>query len=48
MTVELEGKFTRGMMVLDYMELLSKKHKAFIMKTVDLEKLKEMFMNSLK
>ncbi|XP_018546217.1 inosine-uridine preferring nucleoside hydrolase [Lates calcarifer] len=47
-TVELEGKFTRGMMVLDYMELLSKKHKAFIMKTVDLEKLKEMFMNSLK
>ncbi|GAA6225140.1 inosine-uridine preferring nucleoside hydrolase-like [Lates japonicus] len=47
-TVELEGKFTRGMMVLDYMELLSKKHKAFVMKTVDLEKLKEMFMNSLK
>nr|XP_046238336.1 inosine-uridine preferring nucleoside hydrolase-like [Scatophagus argus] len=47
-TVELEGTYTRGMMVLDYMELLKKKHKAFIMKKVDLEKLKQMFMNSLK
>ncbi|AWP00784.1 putative inosine-uridine preferring nucleoside hydrolase-like [Scophthalmus maximus] len=40
-TVELEGKFTRGMMVLDYMELLKKKHKAFVMKTVEFEKLKK-------
>ncbi|XP_070813981.1 nucleoside hydrolase-like [Chaetodon trifascialis] len=47
-TVELEGTCTRGMMVLDYMELLQKKHKAFVMKKVDLEKLKQMFMNSLK
>ncbi|XP_028323022.1 inosine-uridine preferring nucleoside hydrolase-like [Gouania willdenowi] len=47
-TVELEGKFTRGMMVVDYMEVLKKKHKAFIMKTVDLERMKQMFMNSLK
>ncbi|KAI4831847.1 hypothetical protein KUCAC02_001366 [Chaenocephalus aceratus] len=47
-TVELEGTFTRGMMVLDYMGLLKKKHKAFIMKEVDQEKLKEMFMNSMK
>ncbi|XP_029941777.1 inosine-uridine preferring nucleoside hydrolase-like [Salarias fasciatus] len=47
-TVELEGRFTRGMMVLDYMELLGKKHKAIVMKTVDLERLKMMFMNSLK
>ncbi|XP_076579978.1 inosine-uridine preferring nucleoside hydrolase-like [Chaetodon auriga] len=47
-TVELEGTCTRGMMVLDYMELLPKKHKAFVMKKVDLEKLKQMFMNSLK
>lgn len=47
-TVELEGKFTRGMMVLDYMELLKKKHKAVIMKTVDLEKFKKMLMDSLR
>nr|XP_046238335.1 inosine-uridine preferring nucleoside hydrolase-like [Scatophagus argus] len=47
-TVELEGTYTRGMMVLDYMELLKKKHKAFLMKKVDLEKFKQMFMNSLK
>ncbi|CAG06664.1 unnamed protein product [Tetraodon nigroviridis] len=46
-SVELEGKYTRGMMVLDYMELLNKKHKAFVMKTVDLEKFKEMLMRSL-
>ncbi|XP_070786718.1 inosine-uridine preferring nucleoside hydrolase-like [Enoplosus armatus] len=47
-TVELEGTYTRGMMVLDYMELLNKKHKASIMKKVDLEKFKQMFVNSLK
>ncbi|XP_034533217.1 inosine-uridine preferring nucleoside hydrolase-like [Notolabrus celidotus] len=47
-TVELEGKYTRGMMVLDYMELLKKKHKATILKKVDLEKFKQMLMNSLK
>ncbi|KAM8872136.1 nucleoside hydrolase-like [Synchiropus picturatus] len=47
-SVELEGTYTRGMMVLDYMELLKKKHKAIIMKKVDLEKFKQMFMNSLK
>ncbi|XP_076579984.1 inosine-uridine preferring nucleoside hydrolase-like [Chaetodon auriga] len=47
-TVELEGTYTRGMMVLDYMELLPKKHKVSVMKRVDLEKLKQMFMNSLK
>lgn len=34
-------------MVLDYMELLNKKNKAFVIETVDLEKLKEMFMKSL-
>lgn len=45
--MELEGKYTRGMMVLDYMQLLNKKHKAFVMKTVDLEKFKEMLMKSL-
>lgn len=46
-TVELEGKYTRGMMVLDYMELLDKKNKAFVMKKADLEKFKQMLMNSL-
>lgn len=47
-TVELEGGHTRGMMVLDYMEKLKKKHKAFIMKKFDLEKFKTMLMKSLK
>ncbi|XP_019959464.2 inosine-uridine preferring nucleoside hydrolase-like [Paralichthys olivaceus] len=47
-TVELEGKFTRGMMVLDYMELLKKKHKVTIMKKVDLEKFKKLLMDALK
>lgn len=46
--VELEGTHTRGMMVVDYMELFKKKHKAFIMKTFDLERFKEMLVNSLK
>uniref|UniRef100_A0A8C4P122 Inosine/uridine-preferring nucleoside hydrolase domain-containing protein n=2 Tax=Dicentrarchus labrax TaxID=13489 RepID=A0A8C4P122_DICLA len=47
-TVELEGNYARGMMVLDYMQLLKKKNKAFIIKKVDLEKFKQMLMNSLK
>ncbi|XP_010793812.1 inosine-uridine preferring nucleoside hydrolase-like [Notothenia coriiceps] len=47
-TVELEGTHTRGMMVLDYMDLLKKKHKVFIMKKVDEEKFKRLLMNSLK
>ncbi|XP_012712656.2 inosine-uridine preferring nucleoside hydrolase [Fundulus heteroclitus] len=47
-TVELDGKHTRGMMVLDYMEQLKKDHKAIIMKAVDLEKLKKMFFNAMK
>ncbi|XP_026157605.1 inosine-uridine preferring nucleoside hydrolase-like [Mastacembelus armatus] len=47
-TVELGGTYTRGMMVLDYMEQLKKKHKAIIIKEVDLEKLKKMFSDSLK
>lgn len=46
--MELQGKYTRGMMVLDYMELLKKKHKVVIVHTIDLEKFKEMLMNSLK
>ncbi|XP_071320331.1 inosine-uridine preferring nucleoside hydrolase-like [Trachinotus anak] len=47
-TVELEGKYTRGMMVLDYIEQMKKKHKAVIIKKVDLEKFKQMLVNSLK
>lgn len=46
-SVELEGAHTRGMMVVDYMELLKKKHKAVLMKTFDLEKFKVMLMKSL-
>lgn len=34
-------------MVLDYMKLLNKKHKAFVLKTVDLEKFKKMLMRSV-
>ncbi|TNN52599.1 Inosine-uridine preferring nucleoside hydrolase [Liparis tanakae] len=47
-TVELEGTHTRGMMVLDYMGLLKKKNKVFIMKTIDLEKFKRLLTNALK
>ncbi|XP_054479557.1 nucleoside hydrolase-like [Anoplopoma fimbria] len=47
-TVELDGTHTRGMMVLDYMGLLKKKHKVFIMKRVDLEKFKQLLINALK
>ncbi|XP_075333299.1 inosine-uridine preferring nucleoside hydrolase-like [Odontesthes bonariensis] len=46
-TVELEGTHTRGMMVLDYMDLLKKNHKVIIMKKVDSEKLKQILMNAL-
>lgn len=47
-TVELEGTHTRGMMVLDYMDLLKKEHKVTILKKVDLVKFKQMLMNALK
>ncbi|XP_026219445.1 inosine-uridine preferring nucleoside hydrolase-like [Anabas testudineus] len=47
-TVELQGTYTRGMMVLDYMEQLKKSHKAFIIKKIDLEMFKQMLMNSMK
>ncbi|XP_030603612.1 inosine-uridine preferring nucleoside hydrolase-like [Archocentrus centrarchus] len=47
-TVELEGTYTRGMMVLDYIQKLKKAHKAIIMTKVDLEKLKQMLINALK
>ncbi|XP_068446779.1 inosine-uridine preferring nucleoside hydrolase-like [Clinocottus analis] len=47
-TVELEGAHARGMMVLDYMDMLKKKHKVFVMKTIDQEKFKQLMMNALK
>ncbi|KAM3850749.1 nucleoside hydrolase-like [Diretmus argenteus] len=47
-TVELDGTNTRGMMVLDYMELLGKQHTAFVMKKIHLEKMKKMLMDALK
>lgn len=48
LSVELTGTYTRGMMVLDTLELLNKEHKAFVMKKVDLEKLKALLMAALK
>ncbi|MCJ8732447.1 hypothetical protein PDJAM_G00211350 [Pangasius djambal] len=47
-TVELSGKHTRGMMVVDHLEILKTTHKAYIMKKVDLGKFKELMMNALK
>lgn len=47
-TVELDGTYTRGMMVLDYLGLLEKKYKATILKKVDLERFKQMLMDALK
>ncbi|XP_023667126.1 inosine-uridine preferring nucleoside hydrolase-like isoform X1 [Paramormyrops kingsleyae] len=47
-TVELAGTCTRGMMVLDTLELLNKKHKAFLLKRVDMDKFKSLLINALK
>ncbi|XP_066497472.1 inosine-uridine preferring nucleoside hydrolase [Hoplias malabaricus] len=47
-SVELTGTYSRGMMIVDHLEILQKNHKACIMKKVDLEKFKELMMNSLK
>ncbi|XP_055785939.1 inosine-uridine preferring nucleoside hydrolase-like isoform X3 [Salvelinus fontinalis] len=47
-TVELQGTYTRGMMVLDKLGVLEKEHQVLIMRTVDLESFKGMLMDSLK
>ncbi|XP_019898083.2 inosine-uridine preferring nucleoside hydrolase-like isoform X2 [Esox lucius] len=47
-TVELQGTYTRGMMVLDKLGVLEKEHQVFLMKTVDLESFKGLLMDSLK
>ncbi|XP_061082099.1 inosine-uridine preferring nucleoside hydrolase [Conger conger] len=47
-TVELTGAYTRGMMVLDTLELLKRRHKAFLLEKVDLERFKALMMAALK
>ncbi|XP_067116803.1 inosine-uridine preferring nucleoside hydrolase-like isoform X1 [Osmerus mordax] len=47
-TVELQGSFTRGMMVLDTLGVLKNQHKISVMRKVDLEMFKKMLMDSLK
>ena len=47
-TVELTGTYTRGMMVMDTVDMLKKTHKATVMKKIDLDRFMEMMMNSLK
>ncbi|XP_043928101.1 inosine-uridine preferring nucleoside hydrolase-like [Protopterus annectens] len=47
-SVELSGKLCRGMMIMDYLDLLQKKHKAFVMKTCDIEKFKTLLRTALK
>ncbi|KAM4700966.1 pyrimidine-specific ribonucleoside hydrolase RihA-like isoform 1-T2 [Discoglossus pictus] len=47
-SVEIQGTFTRGMLVLDTNNKLKKKHKVFMMKKCNLEKFKERIWSSLK
>ncbi|CAL8266551.1 unnamed protein product [Lota lota] len=47
-SVELTGTHTRGMMVLDTTGMLKKTHKIRVMTKMDLERLMEMMMDSLK
>lgn len=47
-TVELCGKFTRGMMVLDIIDDLKKKNKAFVMNGCDMKKFTALMESSLK
>lgn len=46
--VELSGTLTRGMMVLDRLDLLPRKHKVFVMTKCDIEKLKFLLMEAIK
>lgn len=47
-TVELNGKYTRGMMVLDLIDELKRPNKAFVMSGCDLDKFKVLMENSVK
>ncbi|XP_067841905.1 nucleoside hydrolase-like [Heptranchias perlo] len=47
-SVELQGSLTRGMMVLDTLNLLKKQNRAFVMTKCDIEKFKQLMMSALK
>ncbi|XP_038674528.1 inosine-uridine preferring nucleoside hydrolase-like [Scyliorhinus canicula] len=47
-SVELQGSLTRGMMIVDTLNLLQKENQAFIMKECDLVKIKKLMMSALK
>nr|XP_020464971.1 inosine-uridine preferring nucleoside hydrolase-like isoform X2 [Monopterus albus] len=47
-SIELTGRHTRGMMIVDTVGFLNKTPNAFIIKKVDLEKFKQMMMAALK
>ncbi|XP_041054417.1 inosine-uridine preferring nucleoside hydrolase-like [Carcharodon carcharias] len=47
-SVELHGSLTRGMMVLDTLDLLKLKSKAVVFLKCDMEKFKQLLMNALK
>ena len=47
-TVELTGTHTRGMMVMDTVDMLKKPHKVRVMKKMDLVRFMELMMDSLK
>ncbi|XP_059502761.1 nucleoside hydrolase-like [Stegostoma tigrinum] len=47
-SVELQGSVTRGMMIVDTLNLLQKENQAFIMTKCDVEKLKQLMMSALK
>ncbi|XP_069010237.1 inosine-uridine preferring nucleoside hydrolase isoform X2 [Embiotoca jacksoni] len=47
-SVELTGTHTRGMMIVDTAGFLKKRHKAFILKKVDMEKFEQMMTDALK
>ncbi|XP_078401293.1 inosine-uridine preferring nucleoside hydrolase-like [Cetorhinus maximus] len=47
-SVELQGSVTRGMMIVDTLNLLQKQNQAFIMTKCDVEKVKQLMMSALK
>ncbi|XP_067888893.1 nucleoside hydrolase-like [Heterodontus francisci] len=47
-SVELQGSLTRGMMIVDTLNLLQKQNQAFIMIKCDIEKIKQLMMSALK
>ncbi|GCC27764.1 hypothetical protein chiPu_0006190 [Chiloscyllium punctatum] len=47
-SVELHGSLTRGMMVLDTLDLLKLKHKAIVFLKCDMEKFKQLLVNAVK